>query len=139
MRTIKFRAWDIANKRMAPLWSIAWKAWDGQKDSFINYIEIERDGTEQVSEGEAILMQFTGLLDKNGKEIYEGDIIKTHFNAVVGKNGYSAYDEIGVVENHCNSFHATVIADKKHGCNYRVYSHSEVIGNIYANRNLVQP
>mgnify|MGYP001575772868 CR=1 FL=1 len=56
MRTIKFRAWD--------------------KDAdYMSFPENIPNGTKSDN-GIYIFMQFTGLLDKNGKEIYEGDILK---------------------------------------------------------------
>jgi uncharacterized phage protein (TIGR01671 family) len=75
MRDIKFRAWD--NGKM-------------QKVSFNNlYVNFYHPkGTIYIRDEmkpfgkthETILMQYTGLKDKNGKEIYEGDIL--------GKEGY---------------------------------------------------
>lgn len=62
MREIKFRAWDNYSKSMVYVgFSIpndGWRKIEGDKN-----FDLE-------------LMQFTGLLDKNGKEIYEGDIVK---------------------------------------------------------------
>ena len=60
-REIKFRIWRIEEKKMYPAYSI----YD---------IDIEDEGC--VPSNDAIVMQFTGLLDKNGKEIYEGDIVE---------------------------------------------------------------
>lgn len=58
MREIKFRFWIKSEKRMEPPCDMWW-----------NYIEY-------LIEDDCIVMQYTGLKDKDGVEIYEGDIVK---------------------------------------------------------------
>lgn len=67
MREIKFRAWDKVNKKMQYS-GIVWGEYDFPVLSGFNY----GDDINNLSN----LMQYTGLKDKNGKEIYEGDIIQ---------------------------------------------------------------
>lgn len=74
MREIKFRAWDKENKTM--LYDYFRVCPDG----------IVVDSNNQSLYGEVELMQYTGLKDKNGKEIYDGDIV--HFNTLGGNNMY---------------------------------------------------
>ena len=64
MREIKFRAWY--NNTM---WEMG-----GSGITFLHaFFRALTEGGTKVSDG--TLMQYTGLKDKNGKEIYEGDII----------------------------------------------------------------
>lgn len=65
MREIKFRAWNVATKTMVDLKKITPLA-----------LDIDTDGLFIPFSNGLLLMQFTGLKDKTGKEIYEGDIVK---------------------------------------------------------------
>ena len=61
MRTIKFRAWDEINNEMV---------YEKYGSFFGNYLP-----SHEILRRYENVMQFTGLHDKNGKEIYEGDLV----------------------------------------------------------------
>lgn len=79
------------------------------------------------------LGQYTGLKDKNGKEVYEGDIVKS----ISGKIGYVIFlqQEMGyvVVWHNCD----TRLGHRNRGGDYEYDESIEVIGNIYDNPELV--
>ena len=72
MRQIKFRVWDKEHKKMRDVYSINGTT---EGSTFIEYYNEEEEVKSSIHENYE-LMQFTGLTDKNGKEIYEDDIIK---------------------------------------------------------------
>ena len=72
-------------------------------------------------------MQYTGLKDKNGKEIYEGDVVRYFENSAEG--------EVGVIEYYRHGF---VICFKNGRYEDNWFEDAvEVIGNIYENQELL--
>lgn len=76
------------------------------------------------------IMQYTGLHDKNGTEIYEGDIVRTHYIGGIGvENDEVIFDRGCFCVNYSEDYHP--LLNEVNHC-------SEVIGNIYENPELLE-
>ncbi|WP_405347953.1 YopX family protein [Fusobacterium animalis] len=124
MREIKFRAWLKEKKIMGEVLGIDIL----HKEIFFSNEDV--DCYEHSDFKDIELMQYTGLYDKKGKEIYEGDIVKLRANHGIGIIRYS--DEWGAFVVEYIKTRPLVVL----GMNY--YKEDiEVIGNIYENSELL--
>ncbi len=126
MREIKFRVWGIHQKSMKQDITLeALKCFGTTINNSIN---------SEVCKSGVVVMQFTGLKDKNGKEIYEGDI-------VVDTN-YQVKIPMGIIEWFDKPIPGFCFQIKKnmdiYGDEYEDWNDLEVIGNIHKNPELLK-
>lgn len=112
-RLLKFRAWVKEQNRMIKVFGfnehlVFEQTWDSPSIKE-NIFEIE----------DCSIMQFTVLLDKNGKEIFEGDILQTRHKSKIYYNNLIDY----------------VLWDIQ---NSNAFTEVEIIGNIFENPELTQ-
>jgi uncharacterized phage protein (TIGR01671 family) len=117
MREIKFRAWSTAEEVM-----VEWESLLKTMRRTMDYSMFEDD--------ELILMQYTGLKDKNGKEIYEGDIIKES-NIIFTVKYFEEDGAFGFWEK-------TFVGSKERFFYATDASRYEVIGNIHETPELLK-
>lgn len=112
---IKFRAWDKSIQRMAFHFSL---------EAALLGLRLE---TNEVND--LIFMQFTGLLDKNGKEIYEGDIVK---------GGWPKVAVVEWLESRSGFVRSVSVHETKIPLGIELPSDLEIIGNVMENPDLLK-
>lgn len=136
MRTIKFRAFDKLAKQIFEVKEIDFTAIERNVYGFITYKSILGGVYESLSFksfDDVELMQYTGINDCNGREIFEGDIVKLDEDFAKAQ-GYSStiseviWDEDGALFDTPKIQYAL----SQHNSKYFT-----VIGNIYENPQLI--
>ena len=130
-REIKFRAWDVVDKRMI------------LPDIWMSRLCGEGVSLEEIlGNEEYAVMQFTGLKDKNGKEIYEGDIVE--FKEKHYDKPYSfvvSWDDISA-SFVCNDFKERYyrwLSSMTIDTHFSIkYEYKKIVGNIYENPELLK-
>lgn len=117
-----------------------YRAWDKETKTMNGMAEIYRNRNQEIElrprDENIILMPSTGLVDKNGKEIFEGDVISTYTDNLVIKrdNLLGFYVEVGEKRNY---FAETVDVEYLDLFAKDFGVAVEIIGNIYENKELL--
>jgi uncharacterized phage protein (TIGR01671 family) len=124
---------------------------------FFSSLPSDNKDTLSMEEALSRTQQFTGLLDKNGKEIYEGDILRYNYHIVYDENWKGSRennDFFGIVEYHDKILKIGYESDETRfvgfimkGCpnteqeyftTIPILKDIEIVGNIYENPELIK-
>lgn len=122
-----------------------YRAWDSVEKKFVEHFFITDNGLIcnmekptsdrklliPIEKQELILMQSTGLVDKNGKEVFVGDIIKCTRGCL-----HEVYIEKEYGGTYIGGMPAVYLKGLREG--YAWTEHEEIIGNIYENPELLE-
>lgn len=128
----KFRAWKKAGKELGRVGQITFEL-----DGSVSHVLFKGEFLDfNLSTNEIILMQSTGLKDKNGKEIFEGDILTNGIDVMSIKR----HDTLGFYIDFKGKI--DFIADCADLEEFEEYAKEiadslEIIGNIYENKELL--
>jgi uncharacterized phage protein (TIGR01671 family) len=139
-REMKFRVWDNEYKG----W-VSYSEYQSLPDDFVLYKDCNplfelrgRDGNEQ----RFVVEQYTGLKDKNGREIYEGDIANTIYTDQADKKiGDIVYiTEVGAYRVRCGQQLLPIVTYRMVGGSPQglITVANEVIGSIHENPELLK-
>lgn len=118
----RYRAWLKEDKEMVDVEEINF--FNGEFDFIGDAI------TWMCKSNDCVLMQSTGLTDKNGKEIFEGDVVK------MAKNVYSEPTYYEVVRHRGGAYR---LESKQYGCELWLrHTDCEIAGDIYKNPELLE-
>lgn len=127
MRELKFRVWEPLNRKMYSMDYSLYKDHGNEKKTFALPLENQslRDSYCSMNLNAINVMQFTGVKDSKGNEIYESDILSISdredgFQAVFFDEGFYSTDEFALFE---------LVRSEN-----RTF---EVVGNIYENPELI--
>lgn len=112
------------------------RAWDKETKTMNGMAEIYRNRNQEIElrprDENIILMQSTGLFDKNGKEIFEKDILDYNGRKVIVKwhGSYASfiYEFVDELQNRKTEWKPL----------YLSYYHFKIIGNVYQNPGLLE-
>lgn len=123
----RYRAWNKATKEMHEVDDIVSIVFE-EKQICVKTLFFER--TSRYDFDDIVLMQSTGLRDKNGKEIFEGDVVK------MAKNVYSEPTYYEVTRHRGRAYR---LESKQYGCELWLrHADCEIAGNIYENPELAE-
>ena len=112
-----------------------YRAWDKETKTMNGMAEIYRNRNQEIElhprDENIILMQSTGLKDKNGKEVFVGDIIKCTRGCL-----HEVYIEKEYGGTYIGGMPAVYLKDLREG--YAWTEHEEILGNIYENPELLE-
>lgn len=123
----RYRAWDKTCKTMYEADDIMYIDFR-EKEICVETLFFER--ASRYDFDDIVLMQSTGLRDKNGKEIFEGDVVK------MAKNVYSEPTYYEVVRHRGGAYR---LESKQYGCELWLrHTDCEIAGNIYTDPELAE-